>query len=347
MERPGTVSVLLAEPEATARVSLAKGLEAAGYKVVQAADGEEALDRFRAERTDCVVVAAALSRIRGLEVVRRVKAIARDAFIPAVVLVVENGVDARVEALRGGADAVLGRPCDEDELRAQLEALVRIRRQAGRLADRTVPLTENDAAVQMVQDPPTQPIAMAMPPSLGRARDSARGTIPPNAPPSLGGPSSGSAPADEPMGGAPAFGGRVAEELKRAQAQSEPLALLLIGAVGDAAGEKPVLPSLSAAVRRAARAFDVVAPAGARSVGLLSTGLQLTAAVELAEKVLAELRQSAAGSGAIGVALFPGRDISSGEDLYRLALQALDRALSEGAGAVCLSLNRQGYIVRR
>ncbi|MGH8874826.1 MAG: response regulator, partial [Acidimicrobiia bacterium] len=61
-------TVLLVEDDPSIRELTELGLRAAGFRVVCAADGQEGLHRFRAERPEAVVLDLMLPRLDGLEV---------------------------------------------------------------------------------------------------------------------------------------------------------------------------------------------------------------------------------------------------------------------------------------
>jgi DNA-binding response OmpR family regulator len=67
-------TILVVEDEPTLRETLAEALEADGFAVVQAADGRAALERFRAEQPDLVLLDLMLPELSGLEVTRHIRA---------------------------------------------------------------------------------------------------------------------------------------------------------------------------------------------------------------------------------------------------------------------------------
>ena len=67
-------TILLVDDEASVRKVLTFPLERDGYTVVQAADGEEALERFGGQPVDLVVLDIMLPKLDGLEVCRRLRA---------------------------------------------------------------------------------------------------------------------------------------------------------------------------------------------------------------------------------------------------------------------------------
>ena len=80
------VKILLVEDSRSIRVENERTLGKAGYEVICAEDGEEALRRARDERPDLILLDLLLPRISGLEVLRRLKRGAETADIPVVVV---------------------------------------------------------------------------------------------------------------------------------------------------------------------------------------------------------------------------------------------------------------------
>jgi CheY-like chemotaxis protein len=79
--------VLLADDEETFRSWLRPSLEQAGYDVVTAADGLEALSQVRAEQPDLILLDVMMPRMDGFEVLTRLKSDPNTAAIPVVLLI--------------------------------------------------------------------------------------------------------------------------------------------------------------------------------------------------------------------------------------------------------------------
>jgi two-component system KDP operon response regulator KdpE len=99
-----------------------RALDARGYQVATAADGEEALAAFRSSEPDLVVLDLNLPGMDGLEVCRRVRARSN---VPILVLSAREDEIDKVAALDLGADDYLTKPFGIDELLARVRALLR------------------------------------------------------------------------------------------------------------------------------------------------------------------------------------------------------------------------------
>lgn len=120
--------VLVADDTESERTIARNALTAAGYHVLEAGDGQQALELFARERPDLVLLDVVMPRLSGLETCRILKAKTQTSYLPVIMVSTRNSVNARVEGLRSGADDYLGKPYDTEELRARVEALLRARR---------------------------------------------------------------------------------------------------------------------------------------------------------------------------------------------------------------------------
>ena len=115
-------AVMIVDDEAAIRQIVRRYLEADGYKVVEASDGEEALERFRHSPTDVVVLDVMMPGMDGLETLRRLRAVSDSYFIMLTARTEE--VD-RLVGLAVGADDYMTKPFSPRELVARVKAVLR------------------------------------------------------------------------------------------------------------------------------------------------------------------------------------------------------------------------------
>jgi two-component system response regulator PhoP len=115
--------LLLIEDEAPLRLGLARQLEADGYRVDQAADGEDGLFQAREYPVDLAIVDLGLPKLNGLTVVQRLRADGRT--IPILILTARGSWQDKVTGLEAGADDYLVKPFEYPELAARVKALLR------------------------------------------------------------------------------------------------------------------------------------------------------------------------------------------------------------------------------
>jgi DNA-binding response OmpR family regulator len=115
-------TILVVDDEPTLRETLAYNLEHDGYRVVTAADGPEALERFRAERPDLVVLDLMLPELSGVEVCRIIR---QESDVPILMLTAKDSEVDKVVGLEVGADDYVTKPFSLRELQARVRALLR------------------------------------------------------------------------------------------------------------------------------------------------------------------------------------------------------------------------------
>jgi two-component system response regulator PhoP len=115
--------LLLIEDEAPLRLTLARQLEAEGYRVDQAADGEDGLFQASEYPVDLAIVDLGLPKLSGLAVVQRLRADGRT--IPILILTARGSWQDKVVGLEAGADDYLVKPFEYPELAARIKALLR------------------------------------------------------------------------------------------------------------------------------------------------------------------------------------------------------------------------------
>jgi DNA-binding response OmpR family regulator len=114
--------ILAIEDEEPVREAIAAALEASGYRVITAADGEEGLELLIAERPDLVVLDLMLPRLHGMDVCA---AIREHSQVPIIMLTGLAAEDDRVKGLAHGADDYVTKPFRARELGARVRAVLR------------------------------------------------------------------------------------------------------------------------------------------------------------------------------------------------------------------------------
>ena len=115
--------LLLIEDEAPLRLTLARRLEADGYRVDQAADGEDGLFQAREYPVDLAIVDLGLPKVNGISIVQQLRADGRT--LPILILTARGGWQDKVAGLEAGADDYLVKPFEYPELAARIKALLR------------------------------------------------------------------------------------------------------------------------------------------------------------------------------------------------------------------------------
>ena len=114
--------ILVVEDEEHIAEVVESYLERAGYMVVRAANGEDALDGVEHRRPDLVVLDLGLPGMSGEDVCRRIRA---GSDVPIIMLTAKDAEEDLVRGLQLGADDYLTKPFSPRELTARVRALLR------------------------------------------------------------------------------------------------------------------------------------------------------------------------------------------------------------------------------
>jgi two-component system response regulator HydG len=129
----GLARVLLVEDDAEMRHFLEDELQGAGYSVISAANGGEALQSFQRNEVDAVVTDLIMPTMKGDELLGRLRRI--DAQLPIVIMTAFGSIESAVETIRGGAYHYITKPFRVRELLDALEAALREQRQLRELTN--------------------------------------------------------------------------------------------------------------------------------------------------------------------------------------------------------------------
>ncbi|MDQ3713721.1 MAG: response regulator, partial [Acidobacteriota bacterium] len=115
-------TILLADDDVNLRRVLEFQLTEAGYQVLTAQDGAEALQVFSENDFDCVVTDLRMPKLSGLELLEKIKA--GGAEIPVIVITAFGEVETAVTAMKAGAFDYINKPFNRDEILLTLERAV-------------------------------------------------------------------------------------------------------------------------------------------------------------------------------------------------------------------------------
>jgi DNA-binding response OmpR family regulator len=135
------VKILVVDDDLELSSLIGYALRQAGYMVVEAADGQAALEAFEQESPALVILDVNLPRLSGLEVCRRIR---EESKVPVMMLTVRNAEEDQVQALDLGADDYLTKPFSPRTLLARVRALLR---RSGE--ERPAPLAAGDFSLEL------------------------------------------------------------------------------------------------------------------------------------------------------------------------------------------------------
>jgi putative two-component system response regulator len=121
------VRILVVDDETQNRRFMRRVLEPMGYRVTEAADGEEALAAISRETPDIVLLDIQMPRMDGYSVCRAIKSDPRTRLVPVVVVTSLDQIPDKVKAVELGADDYLAKPVNITELTTRVRSLVTLK----------------------------------------------------------------------------------------------------------------------------------------------------------------------------------------------------------------------------
>ncbi len=122
---PATPCVLIADDSFRLRLLLARALQLQGFEVLEAIDGDRALEAILAERPDVAVLDEVMPGLDGFEVCRAVRA---EPDVQGMPIILMSGNATEAEARAAGADVFLAKPFLPSALLDAVSRLARARR---------------------------------------------------------------------------------------------------------------------------------------------------------------------------------------------------------------------------
>ena len=119
--------ILIVDDSETNRDLLVSRLGPHGFDLVQAADGDEAIETARATRPDLILLDVVMPKLDGVEATKRLKADASLPFTPIILVTSKTDAKDVVAGLEAGADEYLTKPVDSTSLLARVKSMLRVK----------------------------------------------------------------------------------------------------------------------------------------------------------------------------------------------------------------------------
>lgn len=119
------IKILVVEDHPDSREILTTQLKSMGYQVIEAATGEEGIEKAVASLPDLIVMDLGLPGIKGIEATQRLKQNPATAHIPVIALTAWNEKDFREEAEKAGIAEFLTKPTPRYQLQATIERFLK------------------------------------------------------------------------------------------------------------------------------------------------------------------------------------------------------------------------------
>jgi DNA-binding response OmpR family regulator len=116
--------ILIAEDDGDIRALVTFRLERAGYEVIAAEDGEQALALIAERKPDLALLDVMMPKVDGLEVTRRLRADETTSRMPVILLTARVQESDIARGFEAGADDYIKKPFSPQELRSRVEAVL-------------------------------------------------------------------------------------------------------------------------------------------------------------------------------------------------------------------------------
>lgn len=126
-DTPSAPRILLAEDQTFDRMVLQNILDKAGYQVIHAENGREAVEKFQQNSPELVLMDAFMPELDGHQATEQIKQLAGDDFIPVIFLTSLNNAKHVTQCIQSGGDAFISKPVVPEILLAKIEAQLRTR----------------------------------------------------------------------------------------------------------------------------------------------------------------------------------------------------------------------------
>ena len=113
--------ILIIEDSSFTRKAIARMVKAQGHEIIEAANGEEGLEKAVSNSPDCITLDLIMPGMEGIEVLESLRE--RGSNIPVIVISADIQEDTRKQCMQLGATAVINKPPKEEELQSTIKSV--------------------------------------------------------------------------------------------------------------------------------------------------------------------------------------------------------------------------------
>ena len=117
--------ILIVEDNQDSRELVVKILKNRGYQLIEAVDGEDALEKAIAERPDLILMDISIPKIDGYEVTRMLKSRKEFKYTPIIALTAHAMKGDREKAMESGCEGYIAKPINIHELPEQIKSYLK------------------------------------------------------------------------------------------------------------------------------------------------------------------------------------------------------------------------------
>lgn len=116
--------VLIVDDSASIRQVVSMTLKGAGFEIIEATDGKDALSKLTGQRVHLMISDVNMPNMDGITFVKEVKARAEYKFTPVIMLTTESAEDKKLQGQAAGAKAWMVKPFQPQQMLAAVQKLV-------------------------------------------------------------------------------------------------------------------------------------------------------------------------------------------------------------------------------
>ena len=117
-------TILAVDDSASMRQMVTFTLKGAGHDVVEACDGQEALDKAKGQQFDLVISDVNMPVMDGITLIKELRALSEYKFTPLLMLTTESGDDKKAQGKTAGATGWIVKPFNPDQLLATIKKVL-------------------------------------------------------------------------------------------------------------------------------------------------------------------------------------------------------------------------------
>ncbi len=123
--KPAAIRIVAADDEAQVRDLVRALLEQAGYEIISAVDGDDALEKIQTELPDLVILDVVMPNRDGFSTCKAIRSSVETMFLPVIMLTAQDSIEEKLTGLKAGADDYITKPFNSKELLARIEIVLR------------------------------------------------------------------------------------------------------------------------------------------------------------------------------------------------------------------------------
>ena len=127
--------ILICDDEAAIREVLKTMLTSEGYDVVTAKSGKEAVELFKKESPDLIILDVSMPGMTGFQALDEIRSFLGEKYIPVIFLTASIKIDDKLRALHGGAVDYLIKPVSQPELIARIKNFLELKKKHDKLKE--------------------------------------------------------------------------------------------------------------------------------------------------------------------------------------------------------------------